>query len=101
MKRSIRTNSFLCQVSEATSRTAHYANILLVGGPEPQEDVADVGHRQQPGLQSISCLRGYLFRGLATNPFLPFPVGGAAVVKCDESKFNHKAKVNSKLAKFK
>ena len=38
---------------------------------------------------------------LATNPFLPFPVGGAAVVKCDESKFNHKAKVNSKLAKFK
>ena len=38
---------------------------------------------------------------LATNPFLPFPVGGEAVVKCDESKFNHKAKVNSKLAKFK
>ena len=38
---------------------------------------------------------------LATNPFLPFPVGGAAVVKCDESKFNHKAKVNSKLAKYK
>lgn len=38
---------------------------------------------------------------LATNPFLPFPVGGTAVVKCDESKFNHKAKVNSKLAEFK
>ena len=25
------------------------------------------------------------------NPFVPF--GGAAVIKCDESKFNHKAKV--------
>ena len=25
------------------------------------------------------------------NPFIPFP--GTAVVKCDESKFNHKAKV--------
>lgn len=25
------------------------------------------------------------------NPFSPFP--GIAVVKCDESKFNHKAKV--------
>ena len=29
---------------------------------------------------------------LATNPFTPF--GGTAVVKCDESKFNHKAKVS-------
>ena len=34
---------------------------------------------------------------LVTNPFLPFPV----VVKRDESKLSHKAKVNSKLAKFK
>ena len=29
---------------------------------------------------------------IATNPFTPF--GGTAVVKCDESKFNHKAKVS-------
>ena len=29
---------------------------------------------------------------IATNPFIPF--GGTAVVKCDESKFNHKAKVS-------
>ncbi|PFX13847.1 hypothetical protein AWC38_SpisGene22042 [Stylophora pistillata] len=29
---------------------------------------------------------------LATKPFLPFPVRGTAVVKYDESKFNHKAK---------
>ena len=32
---------------------------------------------------------------IARNPFIPF--GGAAVVKCDESKFNHKAKVSQKL----
>lgn len=31
---------------------------------------------------------------ISRNPFIPFPAGGAAVVKCDESKFNHKAKVN-------
>jgi len=29
---------------------------------------------------------------IATHPFIPF--GGTAVVKCDESKFNHKAKVS-------
>ena len=29
---------------------------------------------------------------LTTYPFTPF--GGTAVVKCDESKFNHKAKVS-------
>lgn len=28
------------------------------------------------------------------NPFIPF--GGTAVIKCDESKFNHKAKVRKK-----
>ena len=28
------------------------------------------------------------------NPFIPF--GGRAVIKCDESKFNHKAKVSIK-----
>ena len=62
---------FLSQVSEAISRTAYYANILLVGGPKPQEDDANVGHRQQPGLLSISCLGGYLFRGPGDKSISP------------------------------
>ena len=32
---------------------------------------------------------------IARNPFIPF--GGRSIVKCDESKFNHKAKVSSIL----
>ena len=34
-------------------------------------------------------------RDIEDNPFVPFR--GAAVIKCDESKFNHKAKVSSNL----
>ena len=32
---------------------------------------------------------------IARNPFIPF--GGRSVVKCDDSKFNHKTKVSSIL----
>ena len=32
------------------------------------------------------------------NPFIPF--GGTAVIKCDESQFNHKAKVRKKRNKL-
>nr|XP_058971974.1 uncharacterized protein LOC131798329 [Pocillopora verrucosa] len=37
-------------------------------------------------------LEGVCSQDITDNPFIPF--GGPALVKCDESKFNHKAKYN-------
>ena len=63
----------------------------------------DEGRKQTARMLSINNnLVCQVFRSLedacsvdvAHNPFIPF--GGTAVVKCDESKFNHKAKVSIK-----
>ena len=60
----------------------------------------DSSHRDTARMMGINknlvcrvfrCLEDVCSRDLEVNPIIPFV--GTSVVKCDESKFNHKAKV--------
>lgn len=94
-KRSLRTNSFFEEFPRVPLGT-----LLLAIHHFVYEDSQRQTARRlnlNPGLVSkiYRRLQDVCSRDLDERPFIPFGGPGAAV-KCDESKFNHKAKVRTK-----
>ena len=101
MKRSIRTNSFFAKFPKLPLGQLIMLIYFWSVDLSCKKTLQMLAIANNLVCKVFHALEDICSMDLATNPFLPFPVGGAAVLKCDESKFNHKAKVNSKLAKFK
>ena len=99
-KRSLRTNSFFEEFPKVVLET-----LLLVIhhfiADDSQRKTARTLHLD-PGLVSkiFRGLQDVCSRDLVNRPVIPFG-GPGVVVKCDESKFNHKSKVRDSLVYFK
>ena len=91
-RRNLRTNSFFEEFPKIALSTL-LKTIFFFTQDDPQERIARALNIDK-GLVSRICrrLRNVCSRDLQLRPFIPFG-GPGAVVKCDESKFNHKSKV--------
>ena len=94
-RRSLRTNSFFEEFPRV-SLVALLRVIFYFTKDDSQRRIAET-LKLSRSLVSRICrrLQDMCSVDLQQRPIIPFG-GPAAVVKCDESKFNHKAKVNLK-----
>jgi len=93
-KRSLRTNSFFEEFPRVPLGTLLFTIHYFVSEDSQRQTARRLS--LNPGLVSkiYRRLQDVCSRDLDRGPFIPFG-GPGAVVKCDESKFNHKAKVRS------
>lgn len=90
-KRSIRTNSFFEKYPKIP-----LGELIVLIYFWSQDEQRRRAARMMSLSENLVCrvfrsLEDICSADIERNPFIPFP--GTAVVKCDESKFNHKAKV--------
>ena len=91
---SLHTNSFFEEFPRVPLATLLFAIHYFVSEDSQRQTARRLS--LNPGLVSkiYRRLQDVCSRDLDQRPFIPFG-GPGAVVKCDESKFNHKAKVRS------
>lgn len=98
-KRSLRTNSFFEEFPRVALGTL-LLSIYYFIADDSQRITARRLHVNHGLISNIfRRLQDVCSRDLADRPIIPFG-GPGSVVKCDESKFNHKAKVNFFLSFF-
>ena len=91
-KRSLRTDSFFAEFPKVALGTLLRVIFYFVQDDSQKRISQTLNLTQKLVSQICRRLQDICSRDLAERPFIPFG-GPGTVVKCDESKFNHKAKV--------
>lgn len=95
-RRSLRTDSFFAEFPKVPLGKLLLVIFYFVQDDSQKRISQSLNLTQKLVSQICRQLQDICSRALEERPFMPFG-GPGAVVKCDESKFNHKAKVKYKF----
>ena len=92
-RRNLRTNSFFAAFPKLPLATLLMAIFYFTLRQSPAKNSKNSSNKYKHDISNLSTLQHVCSVDIQNRPFTPFG-GPGVVVKCDESRFNHKQKVN-------